>query len=298
MKNLDKKVVLPRKLVDRVLEGDCLANMKFIPDATIDFIVTSPPYANNRRRTYKGVPVEEYVNWFKPISLEMMRVLKPNGSLILNLKERTVNGERGIYVYQLVLAMREQGWLWIDDYIWHKKNSYPGKWPNRFRDAWEHCFHFTRSKKFKMYQGQVMVPRGRWAEKRLLYLSESDKKRNGNKTMSGFGRRVANWIDRKKVYPTNVLHLATESKNRNHSATFPVELPSWFIKLFTRQNQIVFDPFLGSGTTAVAALRLDRHFLGVELNRKYCRLARSRIKLARGQMKLEPAKNGIHRHHK
>jgi len=270
---------LPTQLLDKVIEGDCLRKMRLIPDSTVDLIVTSPPYANNRRRTYKGVPIERYVEWFRPISTEMKRILKPHGSLVLNIKERTVDGEKGIYVYQLVLAMREQGWLWVDDYVWHKKNSYPGKWPNRFRDAWEHCFHFTRSKKFKMYQRQVMVPRGKWAEKRLQSLSKSDNRRNGNKTMSGFGRRVANWVDRKKVYPTNVLHLTTESKNKNHSAAFPVELPSWFIRLFTRRNQVILDPFLGSGTTAIAALNLGRHFVGIELNHKYCRLARSRIRV-------------------
>ena len=71
--------------------------------------------------------------------------------------------------------MQQQGWLWTEEYIWHKKNSYPGKWPNRFRDAWERCLQFNKQKKFKMYQERVMVPMGDWAKTRLKNLSEIDK---------------------------------------------------------------------------------------------------------------------------
>ena len=108
-----------------------------------------------------------------PISEKLKGVLKPDGSFVLNIKERVVSGERGTYVYELVLAMRNQGWLWTEEYIWHKKNTYPGKWPNRFRDLWEHCYHFTKSKKFNMYQDEVRVPMGQWAVKRLAKLQAS-----------------------------------------------------------------------------------------------------------------------------
>ena len=149
--------------------------MKTLPDACFDLIFTSPPYADNRKKTYKGVPIKHYVEWFLPISYELKRVLKPEGSFILNIKERAVNGERQTYVLELILAMKKQGWLWTEEYIWHKKNCYPGKWPNRFRDAWERCLHFTKQKQFKMFQEAVMVPMGDWAEKRLAKLSERDQ---------------------------------------------------------------------------------------------------------------------------
>ena len=150
--------------------------------------------------------------------------------------------------------MRRQGWLWTRGYIWHKKNCYPGKWPNRFRDAWERCLHFTKQRKFKMFQKEVMVPTGNWAIARLRKLSKTDKRRDESKVLSGFGKNVSNWIGRDLAYPTNVLHLATECSNRSHSAAFPKSLPGWFIKLFTEPNDLVFDPFLGSGTTALACL--------------------------------------------
>lgn len=264
--------VLP---LDRILHGDCLEVLKSLPDASIDLIFTSPPYADNRRKTYKGVPPERYVEWFLPISDELKRVLKPEGSFILNIKERTRNGERLTYVLELILAMKKQGWLWTEEYIWHKKNCYPGKWPNRFRDAWERCLHFTKQKRFKMFQEAVMVPMGEWKTKRLAKLSETDKIRDESRVGSGFGKNVSNWVGRQYAYPTNVLHLATECSNRGHSASFPVALPSWFIKLFTEEGDLVLDPFIGSGTTAIACINLNRHYIGIEMMPYYSELALS-----------------------
>ena len=263
--------------VDSLFLGDSIEFLKCLPNDSIDFVVTSPPYADNRRSTYKGVPMDKYVEWFAPYTEQLLRSLKPDGSFILNIKERAVNGERHTYVLELILEMRRQGWYWVEEYIWHKKNSYPGKWPNRFRDAWERCLHFTKDKQFKMFQDAVMVPVGDWAETRLRHLSETDLTRDESRVGSGFGKNVSNWVDRDLVYPTNVLHMATESSNRGHSASFPIALPTWFIKLFTNSGDIVLDPFIGSGTTAVAAIKLGRHYLGAELNPEYYELARKAI---------------------
>jgi DNA modification methylase len=93
-----------------------------------------------------------------PIADEMHRVLKPSGTFILNIKERVVAGERHTYVLELIQEMRRYGWLWTEEFIWHKRNSYPGKWPNRFRDSWERLLQFNKSRTFNMYQEAVMVP--------------------------------------------------------------------------------------------------------------------------------------------
>jgi DNA modification methylase len=262
---------------NRILQGDCREILPILPGAAIDLIVTSPPYADQRRSTYGGVHPDDYVEWFLPISEQLFRVLKPTGSFILNIKERVAAGERHTYVLELIIALRKQGWLWTEEYIWHKKNCHPGKWPNRFRDAWERCLHFTKQKNFAMYQDEVMVPMGDWRHSRLRNLSETDRRRDNSHVESGFGKKIANWVGREMAYPTNVLHLATECGNRNHSATFPVELPSWFIRLFTQPDDIVLDPFMGSGTTAVACRQLDRKYVGVEMDSDYIRVAEQRL---------------------
>jgi len=259
--------------IDKIIHGDALTVLKELPDACFDLIFTSPPYADNRKRTYKGVPIKHYVEWFLPISYELKRVLKPKGSFILNIKERAVDGERQTYVLELILAMKKQGWLWIEEYMWHKKNCYPGKWPNRFRDAWERCLHFTKQKQFKMFQDSVVVPMGNWAERRLMKLSERDRVRDESGVGSGFGKNVSHWLGKKYVYPTNVLHLSTECSNRGHSASFPISLPRWFIKLFTQEGDLVLDPFIGAGTTALACIKLNRHYVGIEMMEQYYNLA-------------------------
>lgn len=262
---------------NKIIYDDVLNALCKFPDNSVDFIVTSPPYADNRKNTYGGVKTSEYVNWFLPVSKELLRVLKPAGTFILNIKEKTEAGERSTYVLELILAMRKQGWLWTEEFVWHKKNCFPGKWPNRFRDAWERCLQFNKSKKFNMYQEEVMVPVGGWAKSRLNNLSETDLRRDNAKTASGFGKNVSNWVGREKVYPTNVLHLATECGNKKHSAAFPIELPLWFIKLFSKKGDIVLDPFIGSGTTAVAAVRLDRNYIGIDNVKEYCVLSECNI---------------------
>jgi site-specific DNA-methyltransferase (adenine-specific) len=248
--------------------GDCLEILKTLPSDSVDLIVTSPPYADKRKSTYGGTHPDHYVEWFLERSGEFQRVLKPTGTFILNIKEGTYNGERLTYVLELILAMREQGWLWTEEFMWHKKNSFPGKWPNRFRDSWERLLQFNKQRKFAMYQENVMVPTGDWAKSRLKKLSETDKKRDESKVGSGFGKKIDNWVGRDMAYPTNVLHMATECSNKDHSAAFPVELPSWFIKLFTQPGDLVLDPFAGSGTTLQAANHLGRRFIGTELSKE------------------------------
>ena len=257
--------------------GDCEEILKEIPDHSVDLIFTSPPYTDQRKKTYGGIHPDDYVEWFLPRTEQMLRVLKPTGTFILNIKEKVVGGERSIYVMELILAMKKQGWLWTEEFIWHKKNCYPGKWPNRFRDAWERLLQFNKSKRFNMYQEEVMVPTGEWAKTRLKNLSDKDKTRDESKAGSGFGKNISNWLERDRAYPTNVLHLATECNNKNHSAAFPEGLPEWFIKLFTRIGDTVLDPFMGSGTTNMVAKRMHRKSLGIEIVPEYYEMVKNQM---------------------
>jgi len=261
----------------RILQGDSLEVLKELPSNHVDLIVTSPPYSDQRKNTYGGIRADQYVDWFMPISQELYRVLKARGTFILNIKEKVNNGERSTYVLELILELRRQGWLWTEEFIWNKKNCYPGKWPNRFRDSWERLLQFNKQKNFAMYQDAVKVPVGSWANTRLRNLSETDKKRDITKNNSGFGKNVSNWLGRDYVYPTNVLTLATECYNKSHSAVFPRELPEWFIKLFTQENDIVLDPFVGSGTTMFAAEALNRGAIGIDIIAEYVDMIKDRF---------------------
>jgi site-specific DNA-methyltransferase (adenine-specific) len=269
MSNNPNKYPNPVAVNTQLLLGDCAEQLRQLPDASVDLIFTSPPYADQRKSTYGGVHPDQYVEWFLPIAGELLRVLKPTGTFVLNIKEKVVEGERSTYVMELIIAMRKQGWLWTEEFIWHKKNCYPGKWPNRFRDAWERLLQFNKQKHFQMYQDEVMVPMGDWAKTRLKNLSQTDKIRDNSKVGSGFGKNISNWLDRDKAYPTNVLHLATECSNKNHSAAFPQELPEWFIRLFTKEGDVVLDPFMGSGTTNMMAQKMRRNSIGIEIVPEY-----------------------------
>jgi len=254
----------------KVHVGDCLDVMKTFPDHSIDLIVTSPPYADARKNTYGGIAPGDYVSWFACRAEEMLRILKPSGSFILNIKEKCVDGERHPYVLELILDLnRNVGFRWVEEYIWHKTTSAPGKWKYRFRDSWERILHFSKSKEIKMRQDAVKVPIGDWTASRLKNMSNNDYSRHESSTRSGVGRRISAWEGKDLVYPSNVLHKSPVAHNTGHSAPFPEWLPEFFINLFTDEGDVILDPFLGSGTTFRVAQRMNRVPVGIELNREY-----------------------------
>ncbi len=260
-------------------QGDCLDIMRTMPDSSVDLIFTSPPYANARADTYGGVAPDKYVEWFLPRAAEMKRILRPSGSLIINIKEGSRGGERNVYVLRLILAMREQlGWSWIEEYIWHKTNSAPGKWPTRFRDAWERLLHFAKQPTgIKMRQDAVMVQASFNTRKRMRKLSARDHIRVESQSGSKVGKIRARWAERDLVYPDNVLHGSPEYRGVSHPAAMPEWLAEFFILLFTDAGDVVLDPFAGSGTTLIAAMKKDRRAVGIEAIGKYADLARTRI---------------------
>ena len=258
------------KWVNKIHQGDCLNVMLKMPSEFVDLIVTSPPYADARKHTYGGVAPDFYVEWFVKRAAQMHRILKPTGSFVLNIKEKAVEGERHTYVLDLILALkREIGFRWVEEYIWHKTTSAPGKWKYRFRDSWERIIHFSKTKDLKMRQDAVRIPIGDWTDSRLRNMSENDKKRMESSTNSKIGRRISAWEGKDLVYPSNVLHKSPICHNSGHSAAFPEWLPEFFIKLFTDKEDIVLDPFLGSGTTYRIAKKFDRVPIGIEINEDY-----------------------------
>lgn len=243
----------------------------------VDLIMTSPPYANARQKHYEGIEPDRYPEWFVAFHPAFWQALKPTGSLVINIKDKIVNGTRHRYVWKTIELLTALGWHCIDDYIWAKKNAMPGFWPMRLRDSWEYCFHLAKSKHPFVDQTHIRIPMADSTQKRLRHLSEKDKKLSFSASGSGFSNNFSHWLDKKTVLPSNVLLFAGETRNRQHPAVFPIALPSFFIKLLTPLNGVVMDPFAGSGTTGVAALRLGRQAILVDNNQNYCAIAKQRL---------------------
>ena len=276
-------------MIDGIIHGDCLAVMSNMPADSVDLIVTSPPYADRRKKQYGGLPADKYVGWFMPMAAEMARILKLHGSLVINIKEHVIDGERSEYVMDLIRTMRISDWNWIDDYIWHKTNPTPGKWPSRLKDGWEHCLHFSRTLKPKLYSKSMREPSDRKTIERYakakdggMVKTDADGTvtyREKHRSMiigSGFNYQPGGFVTTTAL-PSNVLHFPSECGRVGHPAPFPLHLPTFFIRLFTQAGDTVLDPFCGSGTTLLAAAKLGRKYVGIDTSAEYCNVARRRV---------------------
>lgn len=258
---------------------DCIRTMARMAPASVDLIMTSPPYAGKRTDLYPAPDPAEFVDWWMARATGMARVLKPTGSLIVNIKEGTTDGERQTYVLELVLAMRRAGWLWVDEYIWHKPNPYPGKWPDRLKDGFERCHHFTRAPGFKFNPPAVQVPLTDYAihERDHPVPSHAIDDDFMSGTGSGCSTNRTRIRMRTHAIPSNVISITLGNHTNKHPAKFPERLPSFFIKLLSDEGDLIYDPFGGSGSTAMAARELGRRWIMSEINDEYCQMAAKRL---------------------
>lgn len=259
-----------------IINGDCRDVLQdYI--GSFDLIITSPPYADARKHHYDSQTPDGYKEWFSTFHEPFYRSLKPNGSFVLNIKDKVVNGVRHRYVWETILALSNLGWLSIDDYIWHKPNPMPGYWPNRLMDGWEYCFHLAKSIKPYFNREAVRKPVGEWALSRLRNLNQADLLRHNSANESGFGRDISKWVGKNFVSPSNVLSVALVGKNKGHPAVFPIDIPLFFIKLLCPPGGTVLDPFSGSGTTGIAALLLGMNCVLIDNNLGYYQESIDRI---------------------
>jgi len=259
--------------ISTIYAADVRSMLGMLDDDSVDLVVTSPPYAERRKKAYGGIPADKYVEWFLPISAELRRVLKPTGSFVLNIKESVSDGERQIYVYELVLALRQQRWLFVDEMIWQKTNPFPTGNKNRLKDGFERCYHFAKTKKFKFFPDVVRTKStSKWAGD-----NERRKNKGAHRTTNGSGMNMSRRITGDLVRPSNVVTMPSSSINIKHPAVFPVELPEFFVKLMTEKGDVVLDPFMGSGSTAIAARGLSRRYVGLELSEEYLELSAKRL---------------------
>jgi DNA modification methylase len=268
----------------RLLCGDCrdAATVARLLDGTkAHLVVTSPPYATQREYDpasgFKPVAPEEYVEWYRAVADNIQTILAADGSYFLNIKEHAADGERHLYVKDLVIAhKRKWRWRFVDEFCWRKTdNGVPGGWGNRFKNAWEPVFHFCRQPEIKFRPKAV----GHVSEDCFDYSPNNPKSTSGSGLLgtgargSAAGRLEADDEDGRFTgiaRPSNVVEVKSESGQGSHSAPFPRALVEFFLKAFSDPGDIVFDPFLGSGTTMAAAHLLGRVGFGIEISPAYC----------------------------
>ena len=262
--------------------GDCLEILQMLPDNHIDLVVTSPPY-DRQPRYGNGEQYDRrwYQGFFLDVTSEILRVLKPHGSFVLNYRSKRHGSERGTLQYELVFWIREQGFLFSEDFVWGKPSPPPGKFNRFLKDAVEYCFQFAKTPNWQFFPEHCLAP-ARWDVKdreRRKKLAHNYLRVN---EPSGQGRkRVQAGPD--FVRPSNLLYLEPEfgPNPTLHPARFPIELPEFFIKLLSQPGQLVLDPFAGTGTTAVAAERLGRQWIAAETDRQYASVLPERVKAGR-----------------
>lgn len=262
-----------------ILLGDCLELMKNIPDNSIDMVFTSPPYAERRKTTYGGIPENDYVDWFLPIGAEIKRILKPTGSFFLNIKPHTNKGERSLYVFDLVCQLkREIGFMFVEEYCW-TKNAFPGSLKGRFKNAFEPVYHFTKGNPNQITFNPIACGTPMKEESiARTYRKQCGAPKNG----SGMtGMNTTNIRNLEFARPSNVINVNNVSNQFSdkqlHPATFPEGLVEFFVKSFTNENDIVLDPFGGSGTTGIVCKNHKRQFILMEKQQEYFELIQKRV---------------------
>ncbi len=262
--------------------GDALQTLSALPDDSVDLVITSPPY-DGQPKYGNGVRYERswYRGYFLDVTAEALRALKPHGSFVLNYRSKRQGGARGTLQYELVLWLRDQGWNFCEDFVWAKPSPPPGRWKRHLKDAVEYCFHFSKTRECQFFPEHVLTP-ARWDRKdveRRKRLAHNHVRVNAP---SGHGRnRVQAGPD--MVRPSTLLHVEPEfgPNPTRHPTRFPVEVPSFFIKLLTAPDQLVVDPFGGTGTTALAAEKLRRRWLVSEIDASYAAVLPSRLEKGR-----------------
>ena len=258
----------------RFVIGDCLRTLQTLPDASVDLVITSPPYDGQPKYgNGERYGRDWYTGFFLNVTAEIFRVLTPNGNFVLNYRSKRHNNERGLLQFELIFWLRDQGFLFCEDFVWGKPSPPPGRFNRFLKDAVEYCFQFAKGPDWQFYPEQCLSP-ARWDAKdreRRKKLPHNFVRANAP---SGQGRkRVQAGPD--MVRPSTLLNLEPEfSPNpTRHPARFPIALPSFFINLLSRRGQLVVDPFGGTGTTGLAAERLHRRWLVTELNPSYASAA-------------------------
>ena len=262
--------------LNKIYQGDSLDLLKQLPDNSIDLVITSPPYST--LKVYidnPGILADDYVNWFIPYCKEIERVLKPTGSFILNINDKVENGFRHPYVFDLISRLhKETGLKMFERLFWNKMKGLPNR--NRFGDRVEYVFWFVKTKDFYFNIDEM---RTEYTQTSIKRMKKPLKKRYA-RTEGDQDLEYKDWSPNPNgALPTTLVNISSESKkiSDNHVSVYPVNFVKYFIKGSTKEGDVVLDPFIGTGTTALVCKQLGRDYIGFELQQDYIDIANKRI---------------------
>lgn len=278
--------------------GDSIKLLEELPDASIDLVMTSPPFALRRQKAYGNVEETEYVDWIKPFGKEVFRVLKENGSFVLDLGGAYRLGipSRSLYNFRVLISFCDDiGFHLAEDFYWFNPAKLPSpiEWVNkrkiRAKDSVNTVWWFSKTDFPKADLKKVLTPYSDRMKKLIedpASFYKPKKRPSGHDISVGFGK------DNGGAIPSNLLSLPNTDSNSNyqrlcnelgmerHPARFPSELPAFFIKMLTDPGDLVLDIFAGSNTTGFVAEALDRRWLAFEIRQDY--LASSAFRFING----------------
>jgi DNA modification methylase len=264
-------------ITNKIIQGSCFELIKKVPDDSVTLAITSPPYADVRQ-SYPGCPANNYVKWFKPLAVEILRTLTSDGSFILNINDKCDKGERIPFAFELVIELRALGFKLIDTIIWTKKNGSPNAGRRR-ADYFEYIFHFSKTTKPIWNPDPIRTPYAATSIKRSEKPIKSNVSNRENRSSSGSSAKYKRWVlNPLGAYPKNVISFPKD-QGKDHVAAFHIDLPSHFIEAHSNPGDLILDPFAGRGTTLQAAKLLDRSYLGFEIKQDHVDLAKEIYKL-------------------
>lgn len=274
--------------------ADALAVLQQLPAKSVNAVVTSPPYALHFKKEYGNADKQNYVAWLLPFAREIKRILKPDGSFVINIGGSYDAGTptRSLYHFKLLISLVDDlGFYLAQECFWHNpaKLPAPAEWVTvrrfRIKDSVEYVWWLSPTAWPYADNRQVLVPYSP-DMKRLLEKGYKAKKRPSGHNITG---KFQN--DRGGAIPQNVLVRGNNESNSEyisackelgikvHPARFPSALPEFYIKLLTKPGDLVLDPFAGSNTTGRVAENLDRRWISVDIEESYVRASRVRFGL-------------------
>ena len=252
--------------INKIYQGNCLDIIKEFPENFIDLTLTSPPYDN--LRNYNG-----YLFPFEDIVKELFRITKKGGVVVWVVGDSTLNGTESGTSFKQALFFKEIGFNLHDTMIFRKKNPIPQIYRKRYNNEFEYMFIFSKGMVKTHNPIKIDCLHAGKEFKKTTYKNFSKEEQ----TRTKLAEPVKDQKIKGNIWSYVVGKNKEDQEAKDHPAPFPIKLAEDHILSWTNENDIVLDPMCGSGTTCKAAKKLNRNFIGIDIAKDYCELAKKRI---------------------